>query len=73
LRGAIEKAGGGQVEIKGPMPCPIGRIAGYYRHQIVLKSAAPLLLQKVLALAREGGHLTHAERVAVDVDPVSLL
>jgi primosomal protein N' (replication factor Y) (superfamily II helicase) len=73
LRASIEKAGNGQVEIKGPMPCPVGRIAGYLRHQIVLKSAAPLALQRVLALAREGGHLTRAERVAVDVDPVSLL
>jgi primosomal protein N' (replication factor Y) len=73
LKNAIEKAGNGQVEIKGPMPCPVGRIAGYFRHQIVLKSAAPLMLQKVLAVARESGHLTRAERVAVDVDPVSLL
>jgi len=73
VSGAIDKTGEGQVSMKGPMPCAVSRIAGYFRHQIVLRSAAPLALQRVLALARESGMLTRADRVAVDVDPVSLL
>jgi primosomal protein N' (replication factor Y) (superfamily II helicase) len=70
---AIVKAGADQVSMNGPMPCAVSRIAGYFRDQIVLRSAVPQALQRVLALARKGGHLTRAQRVAVDVDPVSLL
>jgi primosomal protein N' (replication factor Y) len=58
---------------KGPMPCAINRIAGYYRNQILLSSPRADLLQKVLTLLREAGHLATSDRIAVDVDPVSLL
>jgi len=59
--------------VKGPMPCAINRIAGYYRNQIVMQSPRAELLQKVLAILREGGHLATSDRIAVDVGPVSLL
>jgi primosomal protein N' len=55
------------------MPCAISRIAGYYRNQIVLSSPRADLLQRVLGLLREAGHLATSDRIAVDVDPVSLL
>jgi primosomal protein N' (replication factor Y) len=70
---AIGTVGPDQVKLKGPMPCPINRIAGYWRDQIVLFSNKPQALQRVLALVRPTGRLTKAERVAVDVDPVALL
>ena len=59
--------------MKGPMPCAIGRIAGYYRYQIVLTSPRATALQAVLARVRDKGALARSERIAVDVDPVSLL
>jgi primosomal protein N' (replication factor Y) len=59
--------------VKGPMPCAITRIAGYFRNQIVLTSPRAELLQRVLAGLREEGHLATSDRIAVDVDPVSLL
>ena len=59
--------------VKGPMPCAINRIAGYYRNQIVLQSPRADLLQRVLASLRQAGHLATNDRIAVDVDPVSLL
>jgi len=62
-----------EVRMKGPMPCAIGRIAGYFRNQIVLLSRTPAPLQRVLAAVREKGGLARSDRVAVDVDPVSLL
>jgi primosomal protein N' (replication factor Y) len=68
---AIDKAGG--VQMKGPMPCAIGRIAGYFRYQIVLSSYRASSLQTVLADVREKGALAKSDRIAVDVDPVSLL
>lgn len=55
------------------MPCAITKIAGYYRNQIVLTSPRPELLQRTIALLREQGHLATSDRIAVDVDPVSLL
>jgi primosomal protein N' (replication factor Y) (superfamily II helicase) len=70
---AVEKVGGGEVKMKGPMPCAISRIAGYFRNQIVLVSRKGSLLQKVLFEVREAGDLAKSDRIAVDVDPVSLL
>ena len=64
---------GSKVSMKGPMPCAINRIAGYYRNQIVLSSQSAAPLQQLLAMVREKGHLARNERIAVDVDPVSLL
>ena len=67
------KALGSAVIMKGPNPCAIARIAGYYRHQIVLQAAGTEPLQSLLAMVREEGHLAKNDRIAVDVDPVSLL
>ncbi len=64
---------GDQVRLRGPMPCPISRISGYFRNQIVLISPSPARLQKVLASLRHEGALAKSDRIAVDVDPVSLL
>jgi primosomal protein N' (replication factor Y) len=63
----------GNILLRGPMPCPIARLAGYHRVQIVMSSPSGQALQKLLAAAREKGDLARNERVAVDVDPVSLL
>lgn len=65
-------APGGMV-IRGPMPCPIGRIAGYFRQQIVLMAPQSREVQAALSRLRESGLLADAAHVAVDVDPVSLL
>jgi primosomal protein N' (replication factor Y) len=72
LRGAIEKQSNA-VLMKGPMPCAISRIAGYFRYQIVLSSLRASSLQSVLADVREKGGIAKSDRIAVDVDPVSLL
>jgi primosomal protein N' (replication factor Y) len=64
---------GDGILVRGPMQCAINRIAGYFRNQIVMFSAQPQLLQKLLAAVRKDGAFTGADRVAVDVDPVSLL
>jgi primosomal protein N' (replication factor Y) len=64
---------GDAVTIKGPMPCAINRIAGYHRNQLVMTSRDASRLQRILAKVREKGGLSKTERIAVDVDPVSLL
>jgi primosomal protein N' (replication factor Y) len=64
---------GDAVKLKGPMPCAINRIAGYHRNQIVMFAAEASRLQRILAAAREKGALSKTDRIAVDVDPTSLL
>jgi len=64
---------GGTVIMRGPMPCAIGRIAGFHRNQILLRSDRPEPLQEVLRAVRAAGGFSKAEAVAVDVDPVALL
>ncbi len=61
------------VELRGPAPCAINRISGYWRHQILLTAPGPAPLQKVLAAARHRGTFATSDKIAVDVDPVSLL
>lgn len=61
------------IDLRGPMPCAIERIAGYHRNQIVLTSPSPAALQHVLAGLREQTGLVSNDRVAIDVDPVSML
>jgi primosomal protein N' (replication factor Y) len=61
------------VKLKGPMPCAINRIAGYHRAQILLFSHSAARLQQVLAAVRKAKGFAKSDRVAVDVDPVSVL
>jgi len=80
LASALRKKAAGEdvamppaILMKGPMPCAINKIAGYFRNQIVLQSPRADTIQRVLNLLREAGHLATNDRIAVDVDPVSLL
>jgi primosomal protein N' (replication factor Y) len=74
LAGALRLAIGSRpIDMRGPMPCAISRIAGYLRSQILMTGARASLLQEVLAEVRRKGSLGKTDRIAVDVDPVSLL
>jgi len=59
--------------MRGPTPCPIARLADRWRFQIELFGEASGPLQSLLAEARTRGLVVPGERVAVDVDPVSLM
>ncbi len=58
------------VEVRGPAPCPIARIAGRFRVSIELVAARAADMRRVLHGARA---LLRHDRVIVDVDPVSLV
>ncbi len=65
-----------RVRMKGPMACPIARVADYHRQQIELIAPPPEAassLQKLLASLRSQRLLVSDARTAVDVDPISLL
>lgn len=61
------------VRFRGPIPAPVGRIAGYYRQQLLISAASASTVQKLLAELRAHKHVVSGDRVAIDVDPISLL
>ncbi len=61
------------VRIRGPMPCPIARIAEYHRQQLELIAPNPAALQQLLTALRNDARLISDQLTAIDVDPTSLL
>ena len=60
-------------ELQAPEPCPIARISGRSRWQLLLLAPDASTLRNVLRNARRAGVLKPGERVAVDVDPLGLM
>ncbi|MFW6060157.1 MAG: replication restart helicase PriA [Phycisphaeraceae bacterium] len=67
------EAQGHAVRVRGPVPCPIARIAGFHRQQIELIAPDAAKLQRLLTTARNARALGSDAHTAVDVDPVALL
>lgn len=63
----------GGVRIMGPMECPIGRIAGFYRVGLELTALRRGVLQQTLSIVRSQGMLKGDARTAIDIDPIALL
>lgn len=68
-----EAAAGTAARIKGPMPCPISRIADHYRIAIEITAAGRGTIQSLLQRVRGQGLLKSDAATAVDVDPLALL
>lgn len=64
---------GNIVRLRGPMPCPIARIADYHRHQVEMIAPDAGTLQKLMTMLRNERLLISDTRMAVDVDPTVLL
>ena len=66
--------GAGEAEVLGPAPCPLSRLRGKSRYQVLLKSAARPPLRRLLAvldgLRRK---IPAGVALAVDVDPLDML
>ena len=67
---AFDQARGPHVRMNGPAPAPLERIRGAWRFQILLRSANPRELRRVLG---EVESVDHGGRVVIDVDPQNLL
>lgn len=61
------------LHLQEPFECAISRIAGHFRKQIVMHASKAGSLQQILAVLRKEGDLMRGDRIAIDVDPVSLL
>jgi primosomal protein N' (replication factor Y) len=72
-RGLATLVEGRAVEIRGPSPCPIARIADRWRMQVEAFADTAAPLQRLLAAARNSGVLKPGETIATDVDPVALM
>lgn len=63
----------GELSVRGPMPCPISRVAGYTRTAVEMLAAGPVPIQHALTALRAEADLKSDEQTAIDVDPVALL
>jgi len=62
-----------RLQMKGPMPCPISRVAG--KHRVGIELLAPTVgpIQSALAILRDMKLVKSDAVTAVDVDPIDLL
>ncbi len=63
----------GELRIRGPIACPISRVAGFYRFAVELLGPTATEIQRALAMLRSAGVVKSDAHTAVDVDPVALL
>jgi primosomal protein N' (replication factor Y) len=70
----VRDAGGsrGDLRVLGPAPAPLGRLRGEYRAQLLVKSTNRRQMREAL-VAAIASRPDLQRRVAVDVDPVSVL
>jgi len=69
LRRASTERLDGALTVLGPAPCPLMRLKGKWRWHVLVKSAEPRVLGRVVRAWRAKAH----RAVTVDRDPVSLL
>lgn len=69
----LNKARTRDMQVLGPGPAPISRIAGFHRFSIEVIAPTAAELHSVLAAVRAAGLLKSDARTAVDVDPVALV
>ncbi|MBY0261156.1 MAG: DEAD/DEAH box helicase, partial [Phycisphaerales bacterium] len=59
--------------IIGPAPCPVSRIGGFHRLEILITSPARMAIQSLLADLRGRGLLVSDAHTAIDIDPIALM
>jgi primosomal protein N' len=69
----LREHGDERVDINGPMPCTITRIANFYRFEIEMMCPSPKPMQDAMQRVRAKGLLKSDSRVAIDVDPLWLM
>jgi primosomal protein N' len=73
IAAALREAAESSLEVRGPIPCAVSRIANHYRFAIDALAPAAGTLQRALAHARARGLLRSDTKTAIDVDPVALM
>jgi len=71
--GAIEALALGQSDCLGPNPCPISRLRGRYRYDVIVRTPTATTLCRLLDCLRTDRALrAKATDLIIDVDPVSM-
>ena len=74
IRAAIQTGGFKGADVLGPQPCPLVRLRGRYRHELLLRAADPATMRGLLDRLRADHLLApKVQAFVVDVDPVSLV
>lgn len=73
IAGLLREHGDRRVQVNGPMPCTITRIANFYRFGIEMLCPSPKPMQDAMQRVRATGLLKSDSRVAIDVDPLWLM
>jgi primosomal protein N' (replication factor Y) len=74
LTGALREAGAAlAVDVLGPSPCAISRIAGHFRFEVLVFAPTARRVQMALGELRARGMLKSDAKTAIDVDPVALI
>ncbi len=69
-----ELAADGAVEVLGPAPCPLSRLRGKWRRQILLKSPSRSALRRLLNHFKElRSRVPAGVTATIDVDPIDML
>ncbi|NLP02510.1 MAG: primosomal protein N' [Fibrobacter sp.] len=70
----LRKSGGDDLEVLGPSPAVLERIANEVRYSILIKTRFPGKMNKVLLeLRRRSGRLPKSVRLTIDVDAINML
>lgn len=73
IRSIIETESLEFADVLGPNPCPLKRLRGKYRHDLLIRTANASAMRQLLNTLRRSGTLrAKVESMIVDVDPVSL-
>ncbi|MAE67659.1 MAG: primosomal protein N' [Phycisphaeraceae bacterium] len=62
-----------RVELGGPSPCPIARIAEHHRLQIEMTAPDAATLQRLLTSVRNEKLLRADQHTAIDIDPLAMM
>ena len=62
-----------EINISGPMPCPMERVAGKYRIEVLLRDASRKLLPWKLETILAAMPATRDVRIRIDVDPQDMM
>ncbi len=68
----VAEAAGATVEVRGPAPCPVGKIKDHYRYQVWYFTSGVAKFVALLAGLRAGFPLPDDVHTSLDVDPASV-
>lgn len=73
IAGILRSLAEDDVMITGPAPCPISRISGQFRFEVVVIAPLASTIQRLLAELRRMYGVKSDSAIAIDVDPVAMM